>query len=158
MPALILGVFSLGIIFFSIIAVDFWGAAKGFASWTCMCIDSQKFFAFTLALSLFLLFKNTQIRDNKIINRLAASAFGVLLIHANSDAMRTWLWQHFLRVPEQYTSTVLPLHWLASIIGIYLVCAAIDMIRIYLLERPLFEYLKQKTSLNKECFFDENGQ
>lgn len=44
-----------------------------------------------LAVFAFLMFKNIQIPYNKGINTVAASTFGVLLIHANSDAMRKWL-------------------------------------------------------------------
>ena len=42
---------------------------------------------------MFCSFKNIDIGSNRIINTIASSVFGVLLIHANSDAMRQWLWK-----------------------------------------------------------------
>ncbi len=54
-------------------------------------IDSNKFLATTLALSAFIFFKNLNIKNSVFINTIAASTFGVLMIHANSDSMRKWL-------------------------------------------------------------------
>ena len=54
--------------------------------------DSNKILALSTDASAFLFFKNLEIGYSKVINRIAASTFGVLLIHANSNAMRRWLW------------------------------------------------------------------
>lgn len=56
-----------------------------------LVIDSNKPFAVTTAVALFLFFKNLKIGYSRVINTIAASAFEILLIHANSDAMRQWL-------------------------------------------------------------------
>ena len=58
--------------------------------------DSHKIFAVAVALSSFLWFKNLKMKHSKLINAIGGSTFGVLLIHANSDAMRTWLWKDTL--------------------------------------------------------------
>lgn len=134
-----------------ILAADYFGSRPQGRDIYFLCIDSQKVGALVLALSLFLLFKNIQLKPSRIINTLAASAFGVLLIHANSNAMRTWLWQDFLRVPEQYTSDYLPLHWLASVVGIYLVCAGIDYLRIRYVERRLLRLVGRLPFADKAC-------
>lgn len=65
--------------------------------------------------------------------------------------MRTWLWQDFLRVPEQYTSDYLPLHWLASVVGIYLVCAGIDYLRIRYVEGRLLRLVDKLPFAHSAC-------
>ena len=59
---------------------------KGYFYW--FLADSNKILAVVTSISLFLLFKNIKLKYNPVINLLAQSVFGVLLIHANSDAMR----------------------------------------------------------------------
>ena len=53
--------------------------------------DCNKLFAVAVAVASFLWFKNMNIKYSKVINAFGAGTFGVLLIHANSGAMRTWL-------------------------------------------------------------------
>lgn len=100
--------------------------------------DSNKFMAVALALSAFMFFKNIEIKYNKLINTVAASAFGVLMIHANSDTMRRWLWQNVLHNVEMYNSDLLVFHAIGSVFVIYIICTAIDYMRIKFIEKPLF--------------------
>ena len=72
------------------------------------------------------------------INTVAASCFGVLLIHANSNAMRQWLWCDTLRNVEYLDSPYCALHAITSVLVIYIICTLIDMIRIRFIERPFF--------------------
>jgi hypothetical protein len=51
--------------------------------------DSNKILAVFTAVSAFITFKNIKLKYNKTINTIASATFGVLLIHANSDAMRS---------------------------------------------------------------------
>lgn len=53
--------------------------------------DSNKILAISTAIYTFLFAKQINIGCNKFINLLAASTFGVLMIHANSATMRKWL-------------------------------------------------------------------
>lgn len=99
--------------------------------------DCNKILAILPALATFMFFKNFRIGYRKWINTMAAATFGVLLIHANSDTMRQWLWRDILKNKEAYYSQYLVLHMVLSVIGIYLVCAAIDLIRIHFLEKPI---------------------
>ena len=101
-------------------------------------VDSNKILAVATAISLFLFFKNLKLKYNPIINLLAQSVFGVLLIHANSDAMRQWLWVDTLHNTQFFNSPCLILHALGAVIGIYLICTAIDQVRIHLIENPFF--------------------
>lgn len=101
--------------------------------------DSNKILAVMVALCAFLFFKNLNIKQNKIINSVAASTFGVLLIHANSDTMRHWLWKDTLENVEYYNSPSIVIHSVCSVILVYVVCTAIDQLRIRFIERPLIK-------------------
>jgi len=92
--------------------------------------DSNKALAVITAVCAFCFFKNLNIKYNKFINTVAASCFGVLLIHANSDAMRQWLWKDILNNTGQYNSDYLVLHAFGSVIGIYIICTIIDILRV----------------------------
>lgn len=97
--------------------------------------DSNKILALTTGISLFLFFKNIKIGNNKIINTLAASTFGVLLIHASSDTMRRWLWQDVCNNVEALYSNYFVWHAIFCTIAVYLVCIIIDIIRKFLVTK-----------------------
>ena len=67
-------------------------------------VDSNTLLAFLLGVSSFMFFKNLKIRYSKFVNSVAATCFGVLLIHANSDMMRNWLWVDVLKNKSMYES------------------------------------------------------
>jgi len=112
--------------------------------------DSNKILAVVTAVCAFCFFKNLNIKYNKFINTVAASCFGVLLIHANSDTMRQWLWNDVLNNTAQYNSDYLVIHALASVLGIYIVCTIIDILRIKFVEKPFFKLYDKKYSLTIE--------
>ncbi|MCI8417914.1 MAG: acyltransferase [Lachnospiraceae bacterium] len=103
-------------------------------------VDTNRILAVLTAVSAFLFFKNLHLKHCPIINKFAASVFGVLLIHANSDIMRKWLWQDVLRNVQAYHSNYLLIHAFTSVIGIYVIATFIDMLRIKVLERPFFNW------------------
>lgn len=104
--------------------------------------DSNKILALATGVSAFLFFKNINIGYSKIINTIAASTFGVLLIHANSNTMRRWLWQDTFNNVGAYESGNVVIHAVVSVILIYAVCTVVDICRIKLLEAPLMKRLK----------------
>ena len=106
--------------------------------------DSNKILAVVTALCAFLFFKNVKIRQSKFINTVAASTFGVLLIHANSDTMRRWLWKDTLDNVGMYGSPWLILHAVGSVVVIFVLCVCIDRIRIIALEKPFFRLWDKK--------------
>ena len=101
--------------------------------------DSNKIMAVLTSLSAFLFFKNLKLKSN-FINTVAASCFGVLLIHANSDAMRKWLWKDILNNVGAYNSSFLLLHAVGSVLAIYIICTVIDYLRIRFIEKPFFSF------------------
>ena len=101
--------------------------------------DSNKVLALITGVSTFLFFKNLKIGYSKAINTIAASTFGVLLIHANSDTMRRWLWGDVCNNVGASQEGTIIIHAIASVMVIYFVCTIIDMIRNRLIEQPLIK-------------------
>lgn len=104
-------------------------------------MDSNKPLAVIVSISLFMTFKNLRIKYNPIINTIASSVFGVLLIHANSDIMRYWLWHDTLNnATIFYDGTAyLYAHAIASTVIIFITCVVIDQFRIKFLEKPFLK-------------------
>lgn len=86
-------------------------------------------------------FKNLKIKNSKIINIIASATFGVLCIHAASDNMRNWLWSSTLNVVGFHSTGNGYIHMILSILGVYSICTALDIVRIYILEKSLFKQL-----------------
>lgn len=99
--------------------------------------DSNTLLALTNGVTSFMLFKNLKIKNSIVINTIAASSFGVLLIHANSNTMRQWLWKDVCDCVGHYDSSFYWLYAIGCVIVIYTVCTIIDFIRIKTIETPL---------------------
>lgn len=102
--------------------------------------DSNKIFATLIAISTFMYFKNLNIRYSKFINTVGATTFGVFLIHANSNAMRHWLWidnvdciGHF---NQSITNTLL--YSFTVVLTIFILCSFIDYTRKKLIEPQIY--------------------
>ena len=125
--------------------------------WYYFVSDCNKLFAVTIAICSFLWFKNLPIRYSKIINAFGAATFGVLLIHANSDAMRTWLWRDFVDCVGHYNLSLwhLILYSVSVVAAIFVICNLIEQIRIKTLERYFFNWYDNKLKKGKctpACF------
>lgn len=112
--------------------------------------DSNKVFAILTAVAAFCFFKNLKMKNSRFINTVAASTFGVLLIHANSDAMRQWLWKDTLNNVGMYDSNLIYVHALVSVIGVFIICSIIDILRQKFIEEPFFKWYDRKTEQYKE--------
>ena len=115
--------------------------------------DCNKVFAVVVAVSSFLWFKNMNIKYSKLINSFGAGTFGVLLIHANSNAMRTWLWKDTIDVVGHYTLPFghLILFSIGVVLVIFVICNLIDQIRIATVEKWFFEWYDRKISVKAEA-------
>lgn len=124
----------------TIVGLNFISAKYHVASANSFMTDSNKLCAFLVGFTGFMFFKNVKIKQSRFINTVAASAFGVLLIHSNSSDMRKWLWVDTLKVVDMYDSKYLVLHAAVAIVSIYVVCTIIDHLRIVLIEKPFFKF------------------
>lgn len=119
--------------------------------------DSNKFFAVAIAVSSFLFFKNFKIKYSKVINSIGAATFGVLLIHANSNAMRQWLWKDTVDSVGHYYSLdigALVLYSIGVVLAIFIVCNLIDQLRIATLEKWFFNWYDKNFSAKAETFIN----
>ena len=101
--------------------------------------DSNKVLALVTGVSLFLFFRSLKLGYSKTINTVAASTFGVLLIHANSDTMRRWLWRDVCNNVGAYDNGKIVIHAIVCVVNIYTVCTLIDMGQIWLLKQISFK-------------------
>lgn len=130
----------------------FWGQRVGLGY--NFVSDSNKIFAVAIAVCSFLWFKNLNIRYSKVINAFGAATFGVLLIHANSDAMRTWLWNDTIDVVGHYCLPFgqLVLFSICVVLAVFLVCNLIDQLRIATFEKWFFNWYDRKLSAKADKF------
>ena len=108
--------------------------------------DSNKILALTTGVGAFLFFKNLKMGYSKIVNTVAASTFGVLMIHANSNTMRRWLWHGVCNNIGAYETGNVVVHAIICVVAVYTVCTIIDMLRIRFIEVPVqrcFNFLKK---------------
>lgn len=103
-------------------------------------VDSNKVFPVLLGITSFLFFKQVQIPQSKFINTVAACTFGVLLIHANSDTMRQWLWKTMCDNVGLYDSNWIYLHAILVPIAVFSICIVIEYIRIKIIEQPILNF------------------
>lgn len=88
----------------SIILIIFKTNIKFFGDSYYFLIDTNKILAVITAISAFMFFKNLKVNYSKFINKVSSATFGVLLIHANSETMRRWLWDDTLNNAGVFSS------------------------------------------------------
>ena len=135
-----LSVLSVAVSVFSVLILTYWEVKTGRTGWHYFfVVDSNKILAVITAVTSFMFFLNLKIKNNRLINSIGASTFGVLCIHANSDTMRKWLWKDTLNNIGAYYTDYMLFHAIFSVIGVFLICTLLDQMRIRLIEKPIFE-------------------
>ena len=132
----------------SVVACTWLSSYLGKAAYYYFVNDSNKILALLPAITTFMYFKNLQLGYKKWINNISSTTFGVLLIHANSDTMRQWLWRDILGNAEVFYSEYFVIHAVLSVLGVYIICVMIDLIRLKWLEKPLFRTLDKMALMN----------
>lgn len=131
----------------------FWGVSSGVGlDWSLVMFfvsDSNKLLAFLVSISTFMFIKNIHIRQNKWINTIASCTFGVLLIHANSDAMRQWLWKDTCDNVGFFNSSMIYVHALCVPIIVFIACTIIDFCRQRFLERLYLDLIVKYIQTSK---------
>lgn len=128
---------SFGLSVFSILSLLYIGSKGVYFAPYAFISDSNAIFALTNGITSFMLFKSLKIKNSKIINTIAASSFGVLLIHTNSSTMRQWLWKDTVDCVGHYDTDFYWLYAIGCVLLIYIVCTIIDVVRIKTIETPL---------------------
>lgn len=122
--------------------------------------DSNKILAVAVAVCSFMLFKNLGIKYSKAINTVASATFGVLLIHANSDTMRQWLWAETLNNVGWYTAEIgdggtftVILHAFLCVFVVYSACTIIEYLRLRFAEKSLLDVAERAADRIKKNFY-----
>lgn len=123
----------------TVLAIDALCAALGvpwFEKGLYFVDQSGKAMALAVGLACFLFFRTAPIPQSRPINAVASTTFGVLLVHANSDAMRKVLWQDLLDVPAAYgfPLSLLVLHAVGSMLGVFAASSLLDWLRLSYIE------------------------
>ena len=113
--------------------------------------DSNTFLAFAIGFCSFMFFKDLKIKQSRAINIIGGSTFGVLLIHANSDTMRKWLWGTVLNVKGAYSLPLgkLVLFSFISVFGVFAVCLIIETVRQKCIEKPYMKIIEKNRTYKK---------
>ena len=119
--------------------------------------NQDSFFTLAISVGMLCLFKDMKVGHLKWVNMIAGGTFGVYLIHENVF-MRQLLWPHFDFVFNSGVALVIPFA-LVGTVGIFVVLAAVDIVRLNLLEKPLFGFLGRKCGkLFDRCDWVLNGR
>lgn len=94
------------------------------------------------SLGLLVAFARLKMPPVPAVNALAKCALGVYLIHDN-PFVRTWLWPHFAAVYALGPAAIIGAS-LGAAVTVYACGAAVDGLRIALLEKPLFRWLNSR--------------
>ena len=107
--------------------------------------DSNKILALLTALSSFMFFKEIRIPHSRLINIVGGATFGVLLIHANSNAMRQWLWKETVDCIGHFDDDIFLtfIYAFSSVLLIFIICVGIDWFRSSLLEERYIRVVKK---------------
>lgn len=103
--------------------------------------DANVFLAVSTSIPLFMFFKDLKMKYHKWINTIAASTFGVLLIHANSDTMRQWLWKDIVDCSGSFYRSDTCLYAILAVLAIFFICILIDYVRIHTIEKWTFKII-----------------
>ena len=108
--------------------------------------------AMGISISTFVWFKGLKLRYNRLINLIAASAFGVLLIHSGSSSIIEVVWHKIIRGDEWFASSLYILYMIMSVLALYIVCTMIDIIYKKLIERCLVEFSYREVKRIKDKY------
>lgn len=110
--------------------------------------DSNKLLSLAIAVTSFMYFKDLRIPHSHLINAIGGATFGVLLIHANSDAMRQWLWRETVDCVGHFGDSIVWTLAYASmaVLIIFTVCAVIDWSRGRFIEPHILKLINRFTS------------
>jgi hypothetical protein len=148
---------SLMLAMLSIVVMHWKFGGNGIGASYFFVSDSNRFFAVVVSVSSFLWFKNLNIKHSKVINTFGAATFGVFLIHANSNAMRTWLWEDTVDAVGHYSlswgSQIL--YSIGVVLIIFIVCNLIDQLRIATLEKWFFRWYDNKMALKADAWINK---
>lgn len=95
---------------------------------------------------LFSFFKNLKIKNNKLINTIASTTFGVYLIHENR-LLNKIIWHRIFKFDNFMYSKYLFLYMLLATVVTFCCCSIIDYLRQILIEKPIMKILYKRDKI-----------
>lgn len=135
----------LSVIFFDIVGFKISFVAEN-ATYFCTI---QRTPVFLIALLLFVAIKDINIKNNKLINLISSTTFGIYLIHDNI-LIRNFVWDNLFNINSFNKSIFLIPYLILIVIIVFVVCSIIELIRMYVIEKRYIKliYILEK-KLNK---------
>ena len=96
-----------------------------------------------VSVCLFWGFKQLNIRHSRWINGIAATTFGIYLLHDN-NVLRKWIWQDTLQVSQFYSSDWFPLHAIGIVLFVFCLCGILSFMHIHFLETYYLRLFEKK--------------
>lgn len=116
-----------------------------FAKYITYFYGQEKITILLLSICLFMIFATIKINNNKFINTLASATFGVYLIHDNI-IVRNFLWVEVFNNSQYQENLLLIPYSIVVVTIIYSACSIIDLLRLYIIEKPCMKIVKHYSS------------
>ena len=97
----------------------------------------------------FMIFKNLNIKDNKIINIVSSCSLAIYVLHENQLIVR-YLFKNVLKTPLFYDSNYMFVHMIVCSIIVLIICCIIEMIRKYIMSKTFDKLFNKISLINKQ--------
>lgn len=84
-------------------------------------------FVLALTILIFTIFKNLDVKNSNVVNKIAATTFGIYLIHENVF-LRDIIWKQIVQGNKFINSPLLILDAIGGVVGVFLISMIIDLI------------------------------
>lgn len=101
-------------------------------------VDESSLLYVIAGIALFFFFKEINIPQSKLINKIATCTFGVLLIH-DHQFFRYALWQKIVKTQEWYYSDKYILYFVLVTLCVFITCSVFDFLRQITIEKLIMK-------------------
>ena len=121
--------------YFSAVIIDMLSSKNSFyTDYVTYFYNMQRLPILVISVTLFIGFLNLKIGYKPLINIISSSTFGIYLIH-DDRLVRKMLWKTLFQNASHKDSEYLIVYTIFEIVVVFVVCAAIELFRIYAIER-----------------------
>jgi surface polysaccharide O-acyltransferase-like enzyme len=98
--------------------------------------NHERIFTLFAALCLFMAFKQFRLGNNRVINFVSGTTFGIYLF-SDHPFVRPGIWTHVVHAATWYSSNWFFLYCIGAVVAVFIVGAVIDTLRKYAVQDPL---------------------
>lgn len=104
--------------------------------------SGDNLFTLLIGTGLFLYFRKLDMPYSSVINKIAATTFGIYLIH-DSNLLRPYLWHHVFHNAGYLNSAWLPVHAVSTVLIVFIAGTVIDLCRKKFVEQPFLRLIEK---------------